>query len=45
MGVWVCNFTDASLDPHHELQFSFVASGDSAEPVSSHPSNLVTLMT
>lgn len=44
MGIWVCNFTDASLDPHHELQFSFFGSGKNAEPASSHPLSLLTLM-
>ena len=23
MAIWICNFTEASLGPHHELQFSF----------------------
>jgi hypothetical protein len=26
MGIWVCDFTAASLGPHHELQFSFFVS-------------------
>ena len=44
MGIWVCNFTDASLDPHHELQFSFFSSGPASGKISSHPLSLVTLM-
>jgi len=43
MGIWVGNFTDASLGPHHELQFSFfTARGHLA--VNSHRLSLLTLM-
>lgn len=28
MGIWLCDFTDASLGPHHELQFSFFIAND-----------------
>lgn len=44
MGIWVCNFTDASLGPHQEVQFSFFFS-QSRRPVPSHPLSLVALMT
>src|SRR5262245_22583790 len=26
-GIWIGNFTEASLGPHHELQFSIFVSG------------------
>src|SRR5262249_52845383 len=43
MGIWVCNFTDANLGPHHELQFSFFTSRGEIE-TSSHRLNLLKLM-
>ena len=44
MGIWICDFVDASLDPHHELQFSiFVSSGASA-PIPAHPVGLLSAM-
>jgi hypothetical protein len=45
MGIWVCNFTDASLAPHHELQFSFFIDGPKARPGSLHLLSLIGLMT
>lgn len=33
MGIWVCDFTEASLGPHHELQFSFFVSKQALPPV------------
>lgn len=44
MGIWVCNFTDASLGPHHELQFSLFVSREKIEPVSAHPLSLIDRM-
>ena len=44
MGIWVCDFTDASLGPHHELQFSFFVSAGDPGPVGSHPLSLLNLM-
>jgi len=44
MGIWVCNFTDASLGPHHELQFSFFVSGRPNERIVSRPLSLLTLL-
>jgi hypothetical protein len=45
MGIWICNFTEASLNPHHELQFSFFVSRQEPAPLAAHPLNslLVTL--
>ena len=44
MGIWVCNFTDASLGPHHELQFSFFVSGRRDERIVARPLSLLTLL-
>jgi hypothetical protein len=44
MAVWVCNFTDASLGPHHELQFSIFVSDQPVAPVAAHRSSLIELM-
>jgi hypothetical protein len=44
MGVWVCNFTDASLGAHHELQFSIFASADEQPGVDAHPLGLLPAM-
>jgi hypothetical protein len=45
MGIWICNFTEASLGPHHELQFSFFADDRSLIRVKSHPFGLLAHMT
>ena len=37
MGVWVVDFTDASLGPHKELQFSILVSHEPVAPVEDHP--------
>lgn len=44
MGIWVCNFSDASLGPHHELQFSFFVAEREAKPIVFHPLNTLVLM-
>jgi hypothetical protein len=44
MGVWVCDFTHASLGAHHELQFSLFVSHAPLAPVSAHPLGLIRLM-
>src|SRR5262249_39349431 len=44
MAIWVCNFTDASLGPHHELQFSFFVSSRRDQRFVSHPLSLLTLL-
>jgi len=45
LGVWICNFLDASLGPHHELQFSIFVSQTKIDDLSSHPLNLLNIMT
>jgi hypothetical protein len=45
MGIWICNFTEASLGPHHELQFSFFADDRSLLRVKSDPFGLLEHMT
>jgi hypothetical protein len=37
MAVWVCDFTDASLGAHNELQFSIFVSHRETTAVSTHP--------
>lgn len=37
MALWVCNFTEANLGPHHELQISLFASLKPQPPVQRHP--------
>src|SRR5690606_26719868 len=37
MGMWIGEFTEASLGPHNELQFSFFVSAEKPKPVSNHP--------
>lgn len=37
MGIWVVDFTEASLGPHKELQFSILVSHRPAAPVVVHP--------
>jgi len=45
MGIWICNFTEASLGPHHELQFSFFSGGRTNGEPTSHALDLLALMT
>lgn len=35
--VWVCDFTEANLGPHHELQISLFAGARPIQPVKAHP--------
>jgi hypothetical protein len=44
MGIWICNFTDASLGPHHELQFSFFTTSGQPALVRVHRLGLISLM-
>lgn len=44
MGLWIFNFTDASLGPHHELQFSLFVSRTALPPVPSRRLGLIELM-
>lgn len=37
MGIWVVDFTEASLGPHKELQVSILASHQPVAPVQDHP--------
>jgi len=45
MALWVCNFTDANLGPHHELQISLFASFQPMERVVAHPLAIYRLLT
>lgn len=42
--IWVCNFTDANLGAHHELQFSIFASFSPVAPVAAHPLAIYRLL-
>lgn len=44
MGIWLCDFTDASLGPHHELQFSIFVTRQPAAPLAAHPLALLSAM-
>lgn len=44
MAIWVCNFLEASLGAHHELQFSIFIQRQSVPPVSKHPLGLLAAM-
>lgn len=44
VGIWICNFTEASLGPHHELQFSLFVTRQQTAPLPSHPLNLLNLL-
>lgn len=37
MAMWVCDFTEANLGPHHELQISLFASVQPQPPAPRHP--------
>lgn len=41
MAVWVCDFSEASLGPHHELQFSLCVSFKPTDPASDEPLGLL----
>lgn len=41
MGIWVVDFTEASLGPHNELQFSILAAHRPLPPIESHPFTLL----
>ena len=41
MGIWVVDFTEASLGPHNELQFSILVSHQPAGPIENHPLTLL----
>lgn len=44
MALWVCNFTDANLGPHHELQISLFASFQPMARVVAHPLAIYRLL-
>lgn len=44
MGIWICDFLDASLGAHHELQFSFFVTEQKTNSVPFHPLNTLALM-
>lgn len=44
MGLWVFDFSDASLGPHHELQWSVFVSTAELAPVTARPLGLLELM-
>lgn len=44
MGIWLCDFTDASLGPHHELQFSIFVSRQPLPPLGTQPLSLLATM-
>lgn len=44
MGIWLCDFTDANLGPHHELQISIFVSRGKVPPVKAHPLGLLGAM-
>lgn len=44
MGLWLCDFTDASLGPHHELQFSLFVSRGPVTSIADHRVSLLTAM-
>lgn len=41
MGIWVVDFTEASLGPHHELQVSFLVAYNPVPAVEDHPLALI----
>jgi len=43
--LWVCDFTEANLDPHHELQISIFASFQPQAAVHTHPFAIYRLLT
>jgi hypothetical protein len=45
MALWVANFTEANLGPHHELQISLFAAREPQPPVKRHPFAIHRLLT
>lgn len=44
MGIWICDFADASLGPHHELQISFFVARQPIADIPAHSLSIVQLM-
>lgn len=45
VALWICDFTEANLDAHHELQVSIFASFQPQAPVKPHPFVIYRLLT
>jgi hypothetical protein len=45
VALWICDFTQANLEAHHELQISIFASFQPQEPVRPHPLAIYRLLT
>jgi hypothetical protein len=44
MGLWLCDFSEANLGPHHELQFSIFVARQPITDLPSHPLALLKIM-
>ena len=44
MGIWLCDFTQANLGPHHELQVSIFVGRDEIAPIAPHRISLLAAM-
>lgn len=44
MAVWICDFTEASLGPHQEVQISIFASETPVPPAAAHPFTILNLI-
>jgi hypothetical protein len=44
LGVWICDFSDASLGPHHELQCSIFVARQPVAPIAPQPVSLLAAM-
>lgn len=44
VGIWVVDFTEASLGPHHELQISILVSHQPTPTIESHPLTLLNAL-
>lgn len=44
MGIWICDFTNASLGPHQELPFSIFVARQPIRDISSHPLALLAAL-
>lgn len=44
MGIWICDFRQASLGPHHELQMSIFVARDPIHDIADHPISVLAMM-
>ena len=44
MGIWICDFSDANLGAHHELQFSIFVARQPVRDISPHPLGFLAAM-